>query len=99
MAQNETKRSLAEPSKAHHYQPDINPTYQDMATYYGVAIIPTRVRKPQGNAKIEVGGRIVGQAFRRPSQMAFVVPYRMATMFVILHPYDLSSIAKRRGVH
>ena len=46
-------------SKAHRYEPDINPTYQDMATHYGVAIIPTRVRKPQDKAKVEVGVQIV----------------------------------------
>jgi transposase len=30
-----------------------------MATHYGVAIIPTRVRKPQDKAKVEVGVQIV----------------------------------------
>jgi transposase len=29
------------------YEPDINPTYLDMARHYGTAIIPTRVRKPK----------------------------------------------------
>jgi len=46
-------------SKAHRYEPDINPTYQDMATHYGIAIIPARVRKPQDKAKAEVGVQIV----------------------------------------
>ena len=27
---------------AHRYDPDLNPTYQDMATHYGVAVVPTR---------------------------------------------------------
>lgn len=40
-------------SRAHRYEPDINPTYQDMATHYGVAIIPTRVSAPQDKAKVE----------------------------------------------
>ncbi|RZI45452.1 IS21 family transposase [Candidatus Finniella inopinata] len=39
--------------KAHLYEPDINPTYQDMASYYGVAIIPTRSRSPKDKAKVE----------------------------------------------
>ena len=34
-------------SKAHRYEPDVNPTYQDMASHYGVAILPARVRKPR----------------------------------------------------
>ena len=46
-------------TKAHLYEPDLNPTYQDMATHYGVAIIPARVRKPQDKAKAEVGVQIV----------------------------------------
>lgn len=35
------------------YQPDLNPTYQDLARHYRVAIIPTRVRKPKDKAKVE----------------------------------------------
>ena len=36
-------------AKAHRYEPDINPTYQDLAAHYGVAIIPARVRRPRDN--------------------------------------------------
>ena len=39
--------------KAHRYEPDLNPTYQDMALHYGVAILPTRVSAPQDKAKVE----------------------------------------------
>ncbi|MEZ5554672.1 IS21 family transposase [Haliea sp.] len=46
-------------SKAHRYEPDINPTYQDMASHYGVAILPARVRKPRDKAKAEGGVLIV----------------------------------------
>lgn len=41
--------------KAHLYEPDINPTYQDMAAYYGVAIIPARANTPKDKAKVENG--------------------------------------------
>jgi transposase len=41
--------------KAHIYEPDINPSYQDMATYYGVAIIPARSATPKDKAKVENG--------------------------------------------
>lgn len=37
------------------YEPDINPTYQEMADHYGTAIIPARVRKPKDKAKVENG--------------------------------------------
>ena len=44
---------------AHRYEPDLNPTYQDMANHYGVAVVPTRVRKPRDKAKVEVAVQIV----------------------------------------
>ena len=50
---------LAGVSKAHRYEPDINPTYQDLAIHYGVAIVPARVRRPKDKAKVEVGVQIV----------------------------------------
>ena len=40
------------------YEPDINPTYHDMAVHYGTAIIPTRVKKPKDKSKVEVGVQI-----------------------------------------
>ena len=46
-------------SKACKYDPDINPTYQQLACHYGFAVIPTRVRKPKDKAKVEVGVQIV----------------------------------------
>jgi transposase len=46
-------------SKAHAYEPDINPTYQEMANHYQVAVIPARKQKPKDKAKVEVGVQIV----------------------------------------
>jgi len=46
-------------TKAHRYEPDLYPTYLEMATHYGVAIVPTRVRKPKDKANAEVGVQIV----------------------------------------
>lgn len=37
-------------SKAHRYEPDINPTYQDMATHYGVAILPVQLHRAMDKA-------------------------------------------------
>ncbi|MHB1458914.1 MAG: IS21 family transposase [Armatimonadota bacterium] len=39
--------------KSDRYEPDINPAFADMANYYGVAVIPARVRKPRDKAKVE----------------------------------------------
>ena len=41
------------------YEPDLNPTYQDLAEHYGVAVVPARVRKPRDKAKVEVGVQVV----------------------------------------
>jgi len=46
-------------SKASSYDPDINPTYLDMANHYGTAVIPARVRKPKDKAKVEVAVQVV----------------------------------------
>lgn len=46
-------------SKTCRYEPELNPTYQDLATHYGVAVLPARVRKPRDKAKVEVGVQVV----------------------------------------
>jgi transposase len=43
----------------HLYEPDINPTYQEFARHYGVAVVPARSRKPKDKAKVEVGVQVV----------------------------------------
>ena len=45
--------------KAHRYDPEINPAYQDFAEHYGLAILPARVRKPRDKAKVEVAVQVV----------------------------------------
>jgi len=41
------------------YDPELNPSYQEMAEHYGVAVLPARVRKPRDKAKVEVGVQVV----------------------------------------
>jgi len=41
--------------RACRYDPDLNPTYQEMARHYGLGVLPARPRKPRDKAKIEVG--------------------------------------------
>jgi transposase len=45
--------------KAHRYEPDINLTYQELASHYGVGVLPARVRRPRDKAKAEVGVQLV----------------------------------------
>ncbi len=42
-------------SKASRYEPELNPTYADMAEHYGCAVLPARPRKPRDKAKVEAG--------------------------------------------
>lgn len=46
-------------SKPCRYDPDINPTYQEMAEHYGTAVMPARVRKPKDKSKVEAGVLLV----------------------------------------
>jgi transposase len=46
-------------TKAHRYEPDLNPTYQDLARHYGVAVLAARARRPRDKAKVEVGVQVV----------------------------------------
>jgi len=41
--------------RADYYDPDINPTYHDLASHYGAVVIPARKRKPRDKAKVEQG--------------------------------------------
>lgn len=45
--------------RAHRYEPELNPSYQDFAEHYGVTILPARVRKPRDKAKVEAGVLLV----------------------------------------
>ncbi len=46
-------------TKACWYEPDLNPTYRDLAEFYDTVILPTRVRKPRDKAKVEAGVLLV----------------------------------------
>ena len=46
-------------TKTCRYEPELNPTYANLAQHYGVAVIPARVRKPRDKAKVEAGVLLV----------------------------------------
>jgi len=56
-----------------YYEPDLNPTYQELAQHYGLAVLPARVRKPRDKAKVE---NAVQQTERR-----VLAPLRDRTFF------------------
>lgn len=45
-------------TKPNFYEPDINPTYLDMARYYDTVVIPARPRSPRDKAKVETGVQV-----------------------------------------
>ena len=49
-----------------YYEPELNPTYQDFATHYATAILPTRVRSPRDKAKVETAVQIVEREIMAP---------------------------------
>jgi transposase len=46
-------------TKACRYEPDLNPTYREMAEFYGTVVIPARPNKPRDKAKVEAGVLLV----------------------------------------
>lgn len=42
-------------SRACRYEPELNPTYAEMASHYGICILPARPARPRDKAKVEAG--------------------------------------------
>jgi transposase len=39
--------------RADRYEPELNPSYEELARHYGTCVMPARVRKPRDKAKVE----------------------------------------------
>jgi len=46
-------------TRPHRYEPEVNPTYLEMAAHYGCAVIPARPYKARDKAKVEAGVLVV----------------------------------------
>ena len=46
-------------ARACRYEPQPNATYLELASHYGTAILPARVRRPRDKAKVEAGVQLV----------------------------------------
>jgi transposase len=42
-------------TKPNYYEPDLNPSYQELAEHYHVAVLPARVKKPKDKPHVENG--------------------------------------------
>lgn len=58
-----TKTGVTSPC---YYEPDINPTYQELADYYRTAVLPARVASPKDKAKVEKGVQTVEYRLMAP---------------------------------
>lgn len=45
--------------RANRYDPELNPSYAELASHYGTAVLPARPRKPRDKAKAETGVQLV----------------------------------------
>lgn len=39
-------------TKAHRYDPDVNPAYTELAEHYEIGVLPARARSPKDKAKV-----------------------------------------------
>ena len=46
--------------RAIRYEPDLNPSYHELAVHYGTAVLPARPRSPRDKAKVEAAGPACG---------------------------------------
>ena len=45
-------------TRACRYDPDLNPTYQELAVHYGMGVVPARPYQPRDKAKVESGVQV-----------------------------------------
>jgi transposase len=66
--------------KASRYEPDLNPTYHDLAVHYGTTVLPTRPRSPRDKAKAEAAVQNV--------ERWVLAPLRRHTFFALAEARD-----------
>lgn len=83
----------------HRYEPDANPTYQDMALHYGVAIIPTRVAKPKDKPKVENAVQQVERRILAPlrNRVFFSLFEANEAICMLLHEFNQKPFQKLPG--
>lgn len=85
--------------RACRYEPDLNPSYQDLAEHYGVAVLPARVRKPRDKAKVEVAVQGVERWILAPLRHAtfFSLAELNAALWAELTPYNERPLSREAG--
>lgn len=86
-------------SKSCRYEPDINPTYHDMAIHYNTVVMPARARKPKDKAKVEVAVQIAERwilAVLR-NRTFFSIARLNEAIFELLEKFNTKPFAKLPG--
>lgn len=85
--------------KAHRYEPALNPSYQDFAEHYGLAILPARVRKPRDKSKVEVAVQVVERWIlaRLRDRQFFSLPELNSAIREFLAHLNTRAFKKREG--
>jgi transposase len=58
-------------SSACFYEPELNPTYQALAEFYGTAVLPTRIKHPKDKAKVESAVKVAETLLARLRKRQF----------------------------
>ena len=85
--------------RACRYEPDLNPSYQDLAEHYGVVILPARVRKPRDKAKVEVAVQGIERWILAPLRHAtfFSLAELNAALWAQLEAYNDRPLSREAG--
>jgi transposase len=84
---------------AHRYEPEINPTYRELARHYGVAVIPARAARPRDKAKAEAGVLLVERwvLARLRNRQFFSLAELNAAIAALLHELNMRPFKKLPG--
>jgi transposase len=83
--------------RAHRYDPDINPSYQDLATHYGFAVLPARAATPRDKAAVESAVLVVERTVLAPlrDRQVFSLDELNAVMRPLLAALNARAFQKR----
>ena len=84
---------------ASRYEPELNRAYAEFAEYYGVAVIPARVRKPKDKALVEVHVQIVERRLLAPlrDRTFFTLSDANQALWALLSTLNTQAFQKRPG--
>ena len=83
-------------TKAHRYDPQINASYQDMATYYQTVVIPARPYSPKDKSHVELAVKLVQRWIlaRLRNEIFFSVEEINQRIWKLLDDYNNKKIRK-----